>query len=107
MATFRKQEDCPTSEELLSYQLGDLPSAESRIIGRHLSACEFCSAEVDFYEHYPQAEDSEEVVESAKMPGPLFELAESILNHQHGSQSIAKIMEELDGVSDEGRRKLG
>jgi len=99
MATFRKQEDCPTSEELLSYQLGDLPSAESRIVGRHMSACEFCSAEVDFYEHYPQSEESEAVSESAKMPEPLFELAEALLSKRNERASFDKLLQEEEDAS--------
>jgi anti-sigma factor ChrR (cupin superfamily) len=96
MATFRKQEDCPTSQQLLAYQLGDLKSAESRVIGRHLSACEFCTSEVDFYEHYPVAKEVEESTADTKMPEPLYELAESILNRKHGKQSIADMMKDID-----------
>ena len=48
-------------------------SAELR---SHLSACEFCAAELDFYHWYAPVE---EVVEIARMPQPLFELAEAIL----------------------------
>lgn len=101
MATFRKQENCPTSQELLSYQLGDLESAESRTIGKHLSLCEFCSAEVAFYERYPNPGESDEPDDVVKMPEPLFELAEAILNHKRGSQSMADIMKDLDSKATE------
>lgn len=101
MATFRKQEDCPASQELLSYQLGDLEGERGREIGRHLSSCEFCSSEVDFYEHYPISREAEEATEQAKMPEPLFELAEAILNRKRGSQSIADLMKDIDSVAHE------
>lgn len=100
MATFRKREDCPASQELLAYQLGDISGEQGRKIGRHLSACEFCGAEVDFYEHYPLAEEPDEPAELAKMPEPLYELAEALLNKKNGSQSIAKIMSEIDAPAE-------
>ena len=104
MASFRKQEDCPTSQELLSYQLGDLDSAESRVIGKHLAVCEFCSSEVDFYERYPVSRESEEnSEENAQMPKPLFELAEALLNRKRGSQSIADLMKDLESAAHDKR----
>lgn len=96
MATFRKREDCPASQVLLAYQLGNIGGDDGRAVGRHLSVCEFCSAEVDFYEHYPQSEETEEPTESSAMPAPLFELADAILNKKNGSRSIEKIMGEVD-----------
>lgn len=96
MATFRKQEDCPTSQLLLAYQLGDLKSADSRVIGAHLSACEFCTSEVAFYEHYPVSKDADESPEQVTMPKPLFELAEALLNRKRGRQSMDEMMKEID-----------
>lgn len=104
MASFRKQGDCPTSQELLAYQLGDLEPPESRDIGRHLAACEFCTAEVAFYERYPVSKDPEESMEQeSTMPGPLHDLAEALLNHKRGQQSIDEMMKELDAVLHERR----
>ena len=99
MATFRKREECPASQELLAYQLGSLESDDGRKISRHLSVCEFCSAEVDFYEHYPQSDEAEDASESANMPAPLYELAEAILNKKSGSKTIAKIMGDIEKPS--------
>src|SRR5688572_28111030 len=96
MATFRKQEDCPTSQQLLAYQLGDLKPADSRAIGRHLTACEFCTSEVAFYEHYPVAREIDDSAEETKMPKPLFELAEALLNRKRGKQSMDEMMKEID-----------
>jgi hypothetical protein len=98
MAIFRKREDCPASQQLLSYQLGDLETEVSREIGRHLGLCEFCSSEVNFYEKYPAAADFDEVNEPAEMPKPLFELAEALLDQGRGTESIARIMRDFDKV---------
>ena len=96
MAMFRKQEDCPPSQQLLAYQLGDLESDAARPIGRHLSACEFCSSEVGFYERYPVSREAEESPSETSMPKPLFDLAEALLNRERGKESMDKIMEQLD-----------
>lgn len=103
MAMFRKQEDCPASQQLLAYQLGDLEQADARAIGKHLAVCEFCSSEVEFYEHYPVAKEAEETPGETKMPKPLFELAESLLNRKHGKETIAEMMKEIDTALHERR----
>ncbi|MBP6003677.1 MAG: hypothetical protein KA746_09615 [Pyrinomonadaceae bacterium] len=80
MSNFCKNEDCPTSQELLEYQVGDLPLDRSIAVGAHLSSCEFCSAEVDFYSHYPQNREEEiQIPTATEIPAPLFELAEALL----------------------------
>ena len=96
MATFRKQEDCPTSQQLLAYQLGDLEAAASGPIGRHLATCEFCTSEVAFYARYPVARETEDTPSDSKMPKPLFELAEALLNRKRGDESIDEMMKHLD-----------
>ena len=103
MATFRKQEDCPASQQLLAYQQGDIGLEDGRAIGKHLSVCEFCSSEVEFYEHYPVAKEVEESPAETKMPQPLYELAESILNRSRGKQSIAEMMKDVDAAINERR----
>ena len=103
MATFRKQEDCPTSQQLLAFQLGDLEPSASRPIGRHLAVCEFCTSEVAFYERYPVARETEESPAEAKMPKPLFELAEALLNRKRGQESMDEMMKQLDAAIHERR----
>ena len=76
MGSFCKKEDCPTSEELLSLQHEGDRKFDAAELRYHLSVCEFCAAELDFYHWYTPVE---EVVETARMPQPLFELAEAIL----------------------------
>jgi hypothetical protein len=86
MVTFSKNEDCPSSNDLLEYQSGELVKSRISEITRHIAKCEFCAAEVEFYSHYPQ----EEVVESpahVQIPAPLFELAEALLSQRHADSS--------------------
>ncbi|MEO6464365.1 MAG: hypothetical protein ABIP00_02270 [Pyrinomonadaceae bacterium] len=97
MATFRKQEDCPPSQQLLAYQLGDLESSASWPIGRHLSVCEFCTSEVAFYKRYPVSREVDENSQS-KMPKPLFDLAEAILNRKRGDESMDEMLKQLDAA---------
>lgn len=51
---------------------------------RHLSACEFCVSEVEFYSNFPPGE---EIVQTPEIPEPLFELAESLLKNDRESGS--------------------
>ena len=100
MPTFRKQEDCPPSQQLLAYQLGDLEASVARPIGRHLAACEFCSSEVAFYERYPVSRDVEDTPTDSKMPKPLFDLAEALLNRQRGEESMDEMMKQIVAIQE-------
>ena len=92
MTGFYKNEDCPTSNELLEFQNGDLVRSRSGVVNKHLAACEFCSAEVEFYSHYPQAEGT---VETTAIPAPLYELAEALLKNRHAdSHSLNALLKE-------------
>lgn len=92
MGTFCKQEDCPTSEELLA--LRDIDEQFYAIELRdHLSLCEFCLAELEFYRlHLPV----DEVVTAGKIPGPLFELAESLLNKKNDLTPLYRLIDNAD-----------
>jgi hypothetical protein len=81
---FCKNEECPSSTELLDYENGNVGKPRGSEIRRHLSACEFCEAEAAFYSTYPQAAE-ENAAEPAptEIPGPLFELAEALLRNRH------------------------
>ncbi len=61
---------------------------EKERITVHLRFCEFCAAEIDFYAHYPQSEET--VVENAEIPKPLYELAEALLSNKHKDNSLLK-----------------
>lgn len=78
---FLKREECPSSFELVAFQKGELSRARGLDIRRHLDMCEFCDAEIGFYEHYPLDEVPVEPVSA--IPAPLFELAEALLKGEH------------------------
>jgi hypothetical protein len=77
MINFCKNATCPSSQSLLAFQNGETNNEENIIIRTHLTACEFCAAEVEFYGRFPQ---SEEAFSETKIPLPLFQLAEALLS---------------------------
>ncbi|HEY6806230.1 MAG TPA: hypothetical protein VI306_21810 [Pyrinomonadaceae bacterium] len=46
---FKKTRACPTSEELLSLNLAELPVESISKIFSHLKVCDFCAAEAHFF----------------------------------------------------------
>lgn len=97
MINFRKNENCPSSYNLLAFQSEDLLSKGGDSIRMHLANCEFCAAEVEFYAHYPQAEER---VEAAEIPVPLFELAEALLRNKHKDFSMLdRLLGENEGLT--------
>lgn len=80
MVTFCKDKYCPSSPELLAFQSDAASAKERGRIERHLTACEFCTSEVEFYTHYPQAE---EPIAKVEIPIALYELAEALLGNKH------------------------
>ena len=75
-AEFCKDEGCPSSQELYAFQSGEITVDEGACIRMLIRNCEFCTAEVEFYEHYPQ---QAEITEAASIPAPLYELASALL----------------------------
>ena len=97
MKTFSKNAFCPSSPQLLAFQKGDFVSIENQFIRRHLITCDFCAAEVEFYAHFPQAEEK---IESTEIPGPLLELAEALLgNRQKDFSVLDKLLRENEELS--------
>jgi hypothetical protein len=82
MLNFRKNENCPSSYDLVSFQNGKLSRKCSRQVRTHLEGCEFCAAEVEFYSLYPQTPD-DAVDHVTEIPAPLYELAEALLKNRH------------------------
>ncbi len=80
MVTFCKSTNCPSSQQLLAFQSGEVSRDYRGRIETHLADCEFCASEVEFYAHYPQ---SEETVPKVEIPIPLYELAEALLGNMH------------------------
>lgn len=99
MIDFCKNEDCPSSNELLEFQVGELPGSRSSEVRRHLALCEFCEAEVEFYTHYPQEDVSFDPTERAEIPAPLFELAVALFKNRNGDpNSLDDLLREKDGL---------
>ncbi len=94
MTKFCKNEECPTSEELLAFQIGDMPVSDGYVVRRHLSQCEFCSAEVEFYENYPPTAEHDEPVEADSIPTPLYELAEALLIKQRDDAFFDRLLDD-------------
>ncbi len=100
MTKFCKNEDCPASDELLAFQTGDMSVSDGASIRKHLAICEFCAAEIEFYENYPpQTGDTEEPTEAAQMPRPLYELAEALLTKKRDDAFFDKLLEEDEDAS--------
>lgn len=96
MVTFCKYTSCPSSQELLTFQGGEDSPEKRRTIETHLGKCEFCASEVEFYAHYPQAE---EPLAKVEIPIPLFELAEALLSNKHKDFSaLNRLLCENKGV---------
>jgi hypothetical protein len=92
MTNFCKNEDCPSSQQLLEFESGNTGRTKVADIRRHLKSCEFCSAEVEFYSHYPQEEG---LSETSDIPAPLFELAEALLKNRYmDSASLNALLRE-------------
>ena len=87
MTKFRKSPNCPLSNDLLAFQTGKISAREKSRITVHLRFCEFCASEVDFYAHH---QPSEESIENAEIPKPLYELAEALLSNRHRDNSLLK-----------------
>jgi hypothetical protein len=96
MVTFCKSANCPASQKLLAFQNGDTPERETHTIRKHLAGCEFCAAEVEFYAHYPQ---SDETISEVEIPLPLYELAAALLSNKHKEFSLLnKLLSETDSI---------
>ena len=94
MTAFSKNSNCPSSEKLLAFQRGEARIIISEFIKKHLLECEFCSAEVELYSRYPQADDP---IAKADIPPYLYDLAEALLsNREKEFKSLNKLLNEND-----------
>ena len=94
MSDFCKNVDCPSSEELLSYNKNGI-IFDYEQIHEHIMNCDFCSAEIDFYSNHQLIEES---ITVSEIPSPLYELAESLLNKSKGSYLLNKLLIENEGL---------
>ena len=74
--TFRKTAACPKSATLLAFRDKKLSPMLATLVGQHLEACEFCSAELPLLAHHRSERGSPKTPE---IPTNLRILAESIL----------------------------
>ncbi len=88
MLSFHKDKDCPTSQELLSFKNGDGTKSMKSRIDEHLCSCDFCGAELEFYDHFPQTPDDS--ISAAEIPDHLFQLAEALLNNKDKGNTLLK-----------------
>src|SRR5690606_35235851 len=102
MGNFGKNGDCQPSQELLAFQNGDIPVSESSELRRHLASCEFCSAEVAFYERYPQIDEPADAAPSPAIPEPLRELAEALIGKRQSPDQFDRLIREAEIVSPQG-----
>ena len=85
MESFYKTKDCPASEKLAA--LLDAVSVGEELRS-HLSICDFCAAELEFYRRYPPRQEN---VEPSGIPGPLLELAEALLHNRRDVSELYKL----------------
>lgn len=85
MESFYKTKDCPASEKLAALEDSVSMGEEVR---RHLSGCDFCAAELEFYRRYPPGEEN---VEPADIPEPLLELAHALLHKRRDVSELYKL----------------
>ena len=85
MESFYKTRDCPSSQKLAA--MVD-PVNDSDEVREHLSQCEFCDAELEFYRRYPPLEEK---VEPTNIPQPLLELADALLHRPRDLSELYKL----------------
>ncbi len=76
-AAFRKHKTCPPSETLLLFGDAKLSRAATGRVAAHLSACDFCDAELQMLSHFPPAGPPQSA--PAEMPWVLYRLAAELL----------------------------
>ena len=92
---FCKNEDCPSSAELVDFQDGETERQRSSEISLHLKTCEFCEAELEFYSTYPMAAEEAASSDVGAIPTPLYQLAEALLrNRQSDGSSLNALLQD-------------
>lgn len=100
MLNFRKSTQCPSSQELLAYQNGELAPRDSIDVQRHIIDCEFCESEIEMYANCPQVTDEDCHTAVGEIPHALYELAEALLEKKYTDNSLLnKLLNENEEVS--------
>ncbi len=92
MAKFCKSKGCPSSQQVLAFQTGNIDAGSETKIRQHIADCDFCAAEADFYASYPQDEVQ---IKPAEIPKPLFELAEALLTKRSADDHFLSLMKDV------------
>lgn len=93
MTSFCKKRECPASQEILEASIGSLARERRGALSEHFCECEFCRAELEFYQHYPQAKGEPEF---QQIPEPLFDLATSLLSRDPDLAPFYRLMNGRD-----------
>lgn len=99
---FRKNVNCPSSEQLLTYLQERTGAGQRSAIAVHLSICDFCSAEVEFYRHCSSAPDEE--VAPSMIPEHLYQLARALLRKDISKDLELNALAETRPDGDNGLR---
>jgi hypothetical protein len=87
---FRKKWRCPSSDDLVAYNLATLQASH---INAHLALCDFCAAELQLLSKFPPAEHC---TETPAMPAHLRALAEALLTRDSFRQRSGMRVDEGD-----------
>ena len=74
----------------MAFQTGDIDLARSAMVRRHLLVCEFCDAEVRFYELFPPGELED--IDTNEIPEPLFQLATELLQKKRDFAPLYRLV---------------
>ncbi|HVF30492.1 MAG TPA: hypothetical protein VNA22_05955 [Pyrinomonadaceae bacterium] len=90
---FVKSADCPASDELVDLCEGRVGIGDTGRILTHLDYCDFCHAEVSFYELFPPVVDGVSVFE--EIPQPLYQLAKALLTNDKGGE-LSRLLKTIE-----------
>jgi hypothetical protein len=76
-ATFHKSKTCPTSQVLLHYCDATISIPARRVIAAHVSACDFCGAEMQLLSKFAPRGVAQ--FQPVRMPWHLYRLAKGLL----------------------------
>jgi hypothetical protein len=78
-ARFRKLRTCPSTEALLLHGRASSTGGRRDTIAAHVSACDFCGAEMQLLSHFTPSANALPFV-AHEIPRPLLRLAEDLMN---------------------------
>lgn len=79
-ARFRKLRSCPSTEALLLHGLTPSTGGRRDSVAAHLSACDFCGAEMQLLSHFPPPTTNALPFVAPEIPHALLRLAEDLMD---------------------------